>query len=153
MKKIIITLLCLFLLCSCGKIEKIGIEEFQAVMEDYGLKITDTKDNYRDQNYYDYIEYSFVANSENKYVIEFFKATEEENMDILFSTLKEQAEATYKYGAYTSGNVDDINSTKFTIKNDDYYIYMRQVEDTLLSVTAKKDYKGDVEDIIDDLGY
>lgn len=152
MKKIVIIIFSLLLLCSCGKTNKIDGEKFKEIIIKNELEVIDVTESYQNEDMIDYIEYAYDASIKDKYKIQFLKSSSKENMDVIFKVNKEEFE-TYKTGVYTSGTVENINSIKYTLNNDNYYIYMRQVEDTLLYVIAKKEYKNEVNKIIDDIGY
>ena len=93
------------------------------------------------------------ATVKDNYKIQFIKANTEEDAKMLFKINEEELESIYKTGTYVYDTVSDANSIKFTLENDDYYIYLRQVDDTLLYVLAKKDSKKTVEKLINALGY
>lgn len=150
MKKFIISLFLLLILYGCGRITPIDIEQFQKIMTNNNLTTSDITNNYQDSVL---IKYAFEAKENDNYVIQFVKATEEENAVTLFNMNKNNVEKQYKYGAYTNGTVSDINSVKFTLKNNDLYFYIIQVDDTLLYASAKKDYEKTIKKIIKELGY
>ena len=147
---LLFSLLLILNLYGCGKIDSIDTEKFQEIMLKNELTTADVTEGYSNTEMIDKV---VDATVKDNYKIQFIKANTEEDAKMLFKINKEELESIYKTGTYVNGTVSDVNSIKFTLENDDYYIYLRQVDDTLLYVLAKKDSKKTVKKLINELGY
>lgn len=101
---------------------------------------------------YNYVKKATVALEKNKnYQIEFYVLDTEDNAKKMFENnqkiFKDNTEK-----AITK-SVDMKNYNTFSISNNKVYRYLCRVDNTLIYVDTKAEYKEDVEKIIKELGY
>lgn len=135
----------LVLFTGCKDKTVITIDDFKSKMEDKGYVTTVGDDSSSDL--YTYCE----AAKDEDYSVVFFDFKELEEAKKAFDEAKSSVdEASVKIGAVS---VSAANYSKYSLTADGEYIVLTRVEKTMLWVQADKQYKSEIKDIIDELGY
>lgn len=146
MKKIAIMLLAVlsvFVLISCGDKEEITAEKFQNYFEGKGFEVYDTTEDWEEEIFKQYL----VAGNEN-YVVEFVVFTDEDYAE----TSMDGIESGYSVKT-TSTEVSSGNYRTVTFNSDDKYIMMTRVGKTVMFAEVDSKYKDEISKHFDELGY
>lgn len=124
-------------------------EDFSSTMSQYNYTIQDVSQQFAN---YDYVKKATIALSENQtYQIEFYVLDTESNAKKMFKNNQKIFEDKTKNGL--TKTVDMKNYNTYSIYNKTEYRYLCRVDNTLIYIDTKVEYKDDVEKIIKKLGY
>ena len=135
--------------CKSGSAEPLTAK-FQTEMEAKGLSVQDQTDSAADSTY----QSISVALAEEKYSFEYY-----------FMDSPESAETVYQYAVsnlettYPDKEAVEVKEKKkegyadYSISAPDYYCRVLEKENTVLYVTAYRDYEKEAKELISDLGY
>ena len=146
MKKIAIMLLAvlgIFALCSCGDKEPITAEKFQSYFEEKGFEVYDISDEWDEEIFAQYR----VATNGN-YNVEFVVFTK----DSYTEGTMDNIESGYSVKT-TSTEVSSGNYRTMSFNSDGLYIMMTGVDNTLMYAEVDSDYKDEITKHFDALGY
>ena len=139
------------LLCVTGCLKKtvITAEIFTTKMENNGYTVTNISDQYKS---YDYVENVLIAQSEDGYQVEFYDLASKDDAKKLFNNNRSTFEELNE-GSSTEVSVNMINYSTYALTSGDCYMYISRVDDTFLYVKVNEQYKANVKDIVEELGY
>lgn len=152
MKKIVlgIIMICsIFMLGGCFKKTVITTSEFKTIAENKGYTIHDVMSQY---SAYEYIKEATVARKDDKYQVEFYVLETEDDAKNMYETNKTTFEARTS-GTSSKTNVNMLNYSSFTLNTNGEYYHLCRVENTFLYLHVDEQYKDQVKEIIDELGY
>lgn len=139
-------------LAGCGG-EKTPVspEEFRSQMEEAGLQVVDQTENAPEDSGMTTV---LVALEENRYQVELYVFKDENSAKSLYDTTKNGLQSNYED---VSGKVetsrDSGSYSKYTIQVDGGYVSVARIGDTLVYAKGLSEYKDDVRDAVEKLGY
>ena len=147
-KVLIIVLISLFLTGCVGSKEKISTNQFIEFAAESGYEIQDKTRALKDSN----IKKVILAKKNNECQIEYYKLkgiTEaiymfNDNRKI-FKTSKNET------STYTYTNLS--NYSVYSLTNESYYMYLCRVDDTLLYIKVPLNYKDEIVEFTEKIGY
>ena len=153
MKKTILTIiLCGIMvlgLTGCGKKTVISNSDFTIKAQENNYTVVDVTSQYSS---YDVIEKATVAKSSDGWQVEFYTLKDKSEASKMFNTNKTKFEG-YKGSTSTESSSSMSNYSKYSLTSNGYYMYLCRVDNTLLYVRVKDNYKSTVKDFIKELGY
>ena len=148
MKKILLFIICIisiFTLTGCVKKKVINTEEFKQAAEKKGYTVHNVKFQYVT---YDSIKDATAIMKDNDFQIVFLVFGKTEDAKKMFNNKKDAIDAE------SSGEVNMINySTYSVISNDNYYMHLGRVENTLMYTYVPREYEKEAIEFIKSLGY
>ena len=130
--------------------ESITASEFYDKMEDKGYYLQDATNQF---SAYDYIKQVYLAlESDNKYQIEFYEFSDESYAMSFFENNKSIFESS-KGNSASNTNINLENSSKYTLSNNGSYKSLSRIGNTLIYIDIDSQYKDEVKDILEYLGY
>lgn len=151
-KKILILsllIISLFTLTGCGKKTPLNSTDFVDLMEQNEYKTTNVNDQFSE---YPQIKNAFIAqNSGMTYQIEYYELDTEENAKSFYNGNRDRFKNMEKISSYK--NIDLGNYQKYTQKTDDVYSLIARIDNTIIYANVKIEYKDEVKDIVEKLGY
>lgn len=145
-----ICLTSLFCLAGCGKKKNAKTaDEFYTIMTEKKFVIKDSKSQYSSHN--EIIRSYVAAPSDLSYQIEFLELDSDSSAKNMFASNQRIFQDTSSTKVETS--VSAANYSKYTIEVDGKYKVISRIDKTLVYVDASKDYKDDVNKLLDELGY
>ena len=131
------------------KKEAIKAREFASIMDDENYEIIDVTAQYESYG----IDEAYVAIEENRdYQIEFYELSSESKAKNMFETNKDYFEdgagSSKITSSYSIGNYN-----LYSLTSNGHYQYLCRVDNTLLYIDVEDEYKDEVKDIIEELGY
>ena len=124
--------------------DSISLETFKSIMEDEGFEVLD-------KSYETSAGKLYVARN-GDYQIQFFDCTNDRTAEIYYDAFVEACEDEID-GSHTGSTVAFKNYARRVISANGEYTVISLIDDTLLFVQADKEYKGDVKDVLEELGY
>ena len=153
MKKIkILGLLVLVMLVSACTTKKVAIDEdkFISIMKNEGFTIVDVEEQFEQ---FDGFEEAYVAiNPTGKYQIEFYELENDSYTINFYNNNKSRFESSKK-GATTYTSVDLNNYNKYTLTTSNKYKVLSRIGETMIYLDVDKEYKNEVNSILEKLGY
>lgn len=148
MKKILILFLILIVLLSGCKSSKtpISAQDFKTTMEEHQFVTGDATQQYNGQ-----VEEVIIANN-GHYQLEFFVMPSEDSARISFNTNKSNFE-TKKVGQSSQKSASLGNYDYYYMSSNDIYYIVSRIDNTFLYGTVSKEYKGEVQSLLKELGY
>ena len=146
MKRIAVLLLAvlgIFALCSCGDKEEITTEKFQSYFEEKGFEVYDISDEWDEEIFAEY----FIATN-GEYNVEFLIFTEEEHAEQAMDGNEASYSVKTMSTEVTSGNYRTIS-----FDSDGKHIMMTRVGKTMLFAEVDSEYKDEIAKHFDALGY
>lgn len=136
--------------CSTDK-DPISAETFTQKMEKAGLEINDqSKEAPEDLG----MSEVRVAFDEGKYQIEFYTFDKEEDAKSMYNYVQENLEKQYESESgrvRTSKSVG--NHASYKLSADEKYFVVSRIGNTLVYSAATSDYKNQVKELVEDIGY
>ena len=128
--------------------EKENSNRIKKNMEEIGLRVEDQTSSAADSSY----QKIYVAADTEKYSFEYYFMKSDESADMVYqyavSNLKN------KYEGNATVVESERNSIKdYSVSSSDYYCEVLKKENTVLYVTAYRDYKTEAKEIVEELGY
>lgn len=154
MKKMFLSFFCFMTLlfsvgCSCEPKVAITTEQFVAICEENNYETIDVSEQY---SQFTQIQDATVARSGSDWQIEFYVLDTDVNAIAMFATNQSLFES-YDTGSSTQSSVTMQNYSTFMLKTGGYYMYLCQVDNTLLYVRVASQFENSVTALIDALGY
>jgi len=144
---IICVLLIVFLLPACSKKTAISAEDFAELMERKGFSVTDATDDSDDA-----FESVYTAISDDGYGILFIKFSSEKYARKFFERMKEEFDE--DAGSPVSEISLDFGNSSYLEMSDKTTFYMvSRVDDTAVYTIAPVEFRGEIKDIVKELGY
>lgn len=131
------------------KKEAIKAREFASIMDDENYEIIDVTAQYESYG----IDEAYVAIEENRdYQIEFYELSSESKAKNMFETNKDYFEDGAGNSKITSSySIGNYNI--YSLTSNGNYQYLCRVDNTLLYIDVEDEYKDEVKDIVEELGY
>lgn len=145
----IICFLTLFTLTGCGKKTAITSDDFKSISENHSYTVVDALSQYAE---YDYIDSASIAQSSDKWQVEFYTLSGENYAAGMFDNNKTIFEG-YKGNISTESSSSVGNYSNYSLTSGGYFMYICRVDNTLLYVRVEDSYKDTVKDLIKELGY
>lgn len=136
---------------SCGLFEKkepISAEDFTVAMENEGYTVEDVTADMKDQPK---VVKCLIALSDN-YQIEYYETSDETKARSIYSANKEQFESDYDKSGSSRGEVNFNNQAKLTMTTRDMYYFLSQIDNTIIYLKIDKEYKDEVNQILESIG-
>lgn len=129
--------------------ESIKAREFASLMEDENYEIVDITSQYEAYG----VDEAYIAvDSDQDYQIEFYELSSESKAKSMFESNKDYFEDGAGSSKVTSSySVGNYNLYSLTSNGD--YMYLCRVDNTLLYIDVEDEYKDEVKDIVEELGY
>lgn len=128
----------------------ISSEQFCSIVESNGFTVADSKEQFAE---FDYILNSYVALSgDNAFKIEFYNTVDEESARNIFEGNKADTEKLKTNGAVTTSKQIN-NYGKYRQSCDGQYWVLAYIDNTFLYAHTDKQYKDNVDEIFEMLGY
>ncbi len=147
MKKIIVFILCLFLLVGCTK-EIVTLNEFVEVATFNGYIITSSMDNYEKYNYIDNVVYAI--NREEAYFIQFIEIKDIEYAKKFFEYNRDDILQNKKYNSY-SKSYENTNYSLYHLETDEDYRLVIRSMNNIIYVDAPINYINEIESFLQEL--
>ena len=155
-KRIIVLALAAVMLCSmfcaagCGAKTSITADEFKSLMEAKGNTVGDSSDYFSDDDSMTHVYVALIGNG--SYQIDFYETDSPAAAERLFADNKSLFEKyAGKGSSHTSASAANYDSYKLTVGG--YYKVLSRIDNTLLYVNAREEYKDEINSILDELGY
>ncbi|MBE5947349.1 MAG: hypothetical protein E7259_10510 [Lachnospiraceae bacterium] len=131
------------------KKEAVKAREFASIMDDENYEIIDVTAQYESYG----IDEAYVAIEENRdYQIEFYELSSESKAKNMFETNKDYFEDGAGNSKITSSySIGNYNI--YSLTSNGNYQYLCRVDNTLLYIDVEDEYKDEVKDIVEELGY
>lgn len=145
----IVCLLVLFTLTGCFNKTAITKYGFVTKAESNDYEIFDVSEQYAS---YDFVETATIAKKSNDWQVEFYELDDDESAIGMFNenkTIFEQQKESVNNESTTSAN----NYVTYTLITNNNYMYLSQVDNTLLYINVQKEYKAEVQKFVEALGY
>lgn len=128
----------------------ITAQEFTITMKGKGYVVADVKDQFSN---YDYISNAYVAvKGDYSYQIEFYETTDESSAVSFYNNNKSIFESS-KSSVSSENSKDLKNSSKYSLQSNGEYKVVSRIGNTVIYLNVDKDYKDEVDKILDELGY
>lgn len=156
LKLLLVPIICLIsLVCftGCGKDKTaISAKEFSEKLEDKDYIIQESTSQYSSN---EEIEESYIALSEDySYQIEFIILESESDASSMYSYNKSRFEAEKEdSNAKAHSEVNLANYSKYTLIVNGEYKVLSRIENTLIYINADSEYKDEIDEALEDLGY
>ena len=139
----------LFLFTGCGKKTVATDADFRKVFQESGYAIYDATSQFDATGV---VESASIAQSTSGHQVEFYVLKSEEDAVSMFNTNKSTFEA-YKGNSSSESSANMSNYSTYTLTSSGYYMHLCRVDNTLLYVRVKDNFKKDVQAIVKKLGY
>ena len=130
--------------------KSITASDFYNIMKDKGYIVSNANEQFSEYNYIKQVY--LAADKDYKYQIEFYEISDNtnavnfyENNKLIFESSKGDS------SSYT--DVSFKNYSKYTLSTDGKYKVLSRVNNTVIYLDVKNEYKNDVNKIIKELGY
>ena len=144
----IIMIAAVFMLAGCFKKTVLTSAEFKERAEKLGYHIVDISEQYASA---EQMKEAIIAVKEG-YQTEFYVLDTAENAKSMFEKNKDNFESKIT-GTSSKSEANMGNYNTYTLNNNGEYYHLCRVDNTLLFVHVKDQYKEDVTKLIDELGY
>lgn len=139
----------LLLFTGCSKTAATG-DSFKALAEENGMITVDAKSQFEN---YDYIlEAIIAAPKDNTYQIEFYVLSDSSFAGSFFENNKTKFEQS-KGSNYSYGSSNGQNYSSYSLTAGERYMFVEQVDNTVIYVDVDKFYKDEVSDFVKALKY
>lgn len=138
-----------FLVAKFVNVEKEALtaKEFISIMEDEDYLVGEVTDQFEDADIE--VEEAYVAVGDD-YQIEFYTFEDEENAEMFFKVNKAKFD---EDSASSKVSLNGKNFTSFSITADGEYRFVERVDETVIYLDVDEEYKDEVKEIIEKLGY
>jgi len=153
MKGVLLTIACvcvMFVLTGCAEKTALTADEFKNLAEGEGYTVIDSTSKVEQS---DRIKKVYVAvNSGLTYQIEFWELSDVDIGVIFYNTNKENFENS-KGSVNAETTINLGNYSKYTLSTNGKYKVIARVENTAIYANVDEEYKEEVKDFIEQLGY
>ena len=148
-KLILLLLLILVIITGCSKKTPLNSIDFVDLIEQNEYKTTNVKDQFSD---YSQIQNAFIAqNKEMTYQIEYYELDTIDNAKSFYNGNKDRFKKMEKVKVYK--NIDLDNYEKYVQNTDSVFSLIARIDNTIVYANTKIEYKDEVQDIVEKLGY
>ena len=148
-KLILLLLLILVIITGCSKKTPLNSIDFVDLIEQNEFKTTNVKDQFSD---YSQIQNAFIAqNKEMTYQIEYYELDTIDNAKSFYNGNKDRFKKMEKVKVYK--NIDLDNYEKYVQNTDSVFSLIARIDNTIVYANTKIEYKDEVQDIVEKLGY
>ena len=148
-KTIFILLLCFFFICGCSnKMQSISVEDFHKVVQAYDYNYIDASRQFEEVE--NIVSVSMA--STNVWHIEFYVLNSQDSAIELYDVNQHsflQAKTSTSYETEDHGK----NFHQYSLTTSHYFMYLCQIDDTLLYARVPVEYRNKVSKLIHNLGY
>ena len=128
----------------------ITASNFKNLMQQKGYTVSDANSQFSD---YDYIQQVYIAADSNyNYQIEFYELSDDSYATRFYNNNKSIFESS-KGNASAETSVDLKNYSKYTLSSNGNYMVISRIDNTVIYVDVDDNYKDNVKDILNELGY
>ena len=146
---VIVILTSIFMITGCGSKTALEPNDFVDLVEQKDYQTTNVIDQFSD---YSQIKSAFIAqNKKMTYQIEYYELDTEENAKTFYTGNKDIFKGLSNKKSNTE--VDLKNYQKYTQSTDNTYSLISRIDNTIIYVNAKIEYKDEINKIIKTLGY
>ncbi|MCI8961511.1 MAG: hypothetical protein HFJ18_01110 [Clostridia bacterium] len=125
-------------------------ESFRNVMQEKGYIVMDAKNQFAN---YSKIEKVYIATNESySYQIEFYQISDDAYATSFYNNNKSKFEALKTENSVETNN-DLENHSKYTLTTDDKYKAVSKVNNNIIYLDVKTEYKDTVQKILEELGF
>ena len=139
----------LFLFAGCGKKTVATDADFRKVFQESGYVIYDATEQFAATGV---VESASIAQDTTGHQVEFYVLKSESDAISMFNTNKSTFES-YKGNSSSESSANMSNYSTYTLTSSGYYMHLCRVDNTLIYVRVKDDFKKDVQAVIKKLGY
>lgn len=125
-------------------------EEFKQIMENKEFFMIDATSQNTENEYIQKV-YNAVE-SENRYQIEFYEYTDSDIANRFYKNMYSKLESG-KGNSYSRTNISLKNYAKYMLTSNGRYTILSRVNNTIMYVSVSDEYKNEVKEIIEELGY
>lgn len=150
-KNIFLGIICFLILFTtgCGNKKAITTADFISKTKELGYESSDVTSQYAS---YGYIKEATVARSKDGYQSEFYVLDNKSHAVSMFNTNKSIFES-YKGNTSAEASANLGNYSSYTLTSSGYYMHICRVDNTLLYVKVKDQYKDNLKKLINELKY
>ncbi len=151
-KRIIIIVGILSLICittGCTNKKTMKTEKFIKIVKRYDLKPLDIIGQYENSKI---MKKATVAESEDYWQIEFYELINKKEAENLYETQKKKYTVNKK-SSKVYDEKEKRNYEEFTIEDNQKYMHVCRIKNTILYVKVSPEYKDIVKPIIEEIGY
>ena len=145
---IVLLVVARFTLTGCITKKALSSAEVKAIVEKEGFTATEDTESYQE---YDHIKEVLELGNTNFY-LQFFVISDVEKAKTLFNNNKELIDNN-REGNYTNSSLSGKNYETYELISGGYYMYVSRVDNTLVYVMQKEEYKDEIKKIIKALKY
>ncbi len=145
---IVLLVVALFTLTGCITKKALSSAEVKTIVEKEGYTVTEDNESYDE---YEHIKEVLELGNSNFY-LQFFVISDEEKAKTLFNNNKELIDNN-REGNYTNSSLSGKNYETYELISGGYYMYVSRVDNTMLYVMQKEEYKDEIKKIIKALKY
>jgi len=140
----------LFSITGCEDKKSITVLEFQEKAQEKGYIVQDVKSQFAN---IDYILNAYIAGkSDYTYQIEFYELDTVENAIEFYQNNKKIFEDS-KASTSSSSSVSLKNYSKYSLTTDGKYKVISRIDNTVIYLNVEQQYKNEVKDFLDSIGY
>lgn len=136
------------LMTGCGNKEAISSSEFKSIMGSKGYDVQDATSQF---SAYDYVKQVYIALND-EYQIEFYELSDEDKAVSFFETNKTIFEDS-KSSTSSQVSTSIGNHSKYALSSDESYKVVSRIDNTVIYLNVDEEYKDEVKDLLEDLGY
>lgn len=138
------------LVTGCGNKTAISADDFKQKMQDKQYSVDDLTNMFEDNSV---INKVYIAtNSDTTYQIAFYEFNDNETATNFYNRNKEDFESN-KGSGYVNSSVELGNSSKYTLEGNGDYKVLSRIDNTLIMLNVKSNYKDTVNAVLKELGY
>lgn len=143
-------LVSVLLVTGCGNKTAITSEDFKQKMEEKQYSVDDLTAMFDDS--FNMNKVYVATNSDTTYQISFYELKDSDTAANFYEENKKDLEDNKGTG-YVDSSVNLNNYSKYTLETNDEYKLLSKIDNTVIILNVKKNYKDEVNSIIKELGY
>jgi len=130
--------------------ESITASQFKYIMEQKNYIITDATSQF---SQYSYVDQVYIAGDNNyNYQIEFYELSDESNAIGFYNNNAANFQAR-KGKSAAQTNINGKNFSKYTLSSEGKYMVVSRIDNTVIYINVDSNYKDEVKNILDEIGY
>lgn len=140
----------MFCFAGCSTRTSITADDFKTLMESKGNPVGESSDYFSDNDEITHVYVALLGNG--KYQIDFYETDTAASAKSLFADNKSILEKYMgKNSSHVSASAANYDSYKLT--SDGYYRVLSRIDNTLIYVNVREEYKDEINTILNELGY
>ncbi len=150
-KRIFATIVCIclmFSLTACESKKPISADDFTRIMEDNDFTIKNVTEELESSGLTEEVLFA----SCNEYIVEFYILKDSETGESVFYYNKEVLDDKYSTTSFST-EINFNNYNYYAFNADGEFHLVARIDDTMIFCEADKEYRDDIIDIIETLGY